>query len=81
MVVANGQETTILESRVLSLHQISVFWVKKLMSMVAQLYDDFLTEFIYPNNHRLQRFPGKFQFVKKRLVFFILSETAQIGYM
>ncbi len=79
MVVANGQKATILDSWVLSLHQISVFWVKKLMSMMAQLYDDFFTEFIYPNNQRLQRFSGKFQFVKKRQVFFTFADSSSNG--
>ena len=58
-VVADGQFPTILDFWVLSLRQVSVFWVKKLMSMTAQLYDDFFTEFIYTNNQRLQRYYGQ----------------------
>jgi len=45
MVVANGQKATILIFA-LPFHQVPVFEIKKLMSMIATLYNNFLASFI-----------------------------------
>ena len=62
----------------MSLRQVSVFWVKKLMSMIAQLYDDFFTEFVTPIISVYNDIADSNQLYEKRWFSLLSCAVAQI---